>query len=457
MVGSRLTGRVLAAGLVALAATCSAFGQDSHYWSSHYGTQAQLLGGLVVGSSNDLSATFYNPGALALTRDTALVLSTLTQQFTNIELRLKTNPPIQAESNVSGPSPSIFALRLPPDLIAGQGLAFSYVVRQRVNVDLHGRTIAGSPELSFADDALFFQNLSDTWIGLSWASRVAHSIAFGVTWYVAPMSQRQRTQSIRQSANTTGEGSTVVEFLDFYYNNFRTLFKFGLYFDYRPFSVGLSVTTPSLNLFNTSGWVTANRSVVAADSTGGLAELASDYQTDLTSRYQSPLSIAVGAAYSFSSTSLYFSAEWFDAVSEYEVLNATDFVSQTTGEQVSISLTQRRTGLLNFGAGFHHRFSALFSLYGSFLVDRSFLPEGDSSPVNFAAYDLTHITGGVSFTVPIVELTLGVSYTFGSDSYTATQPLFRNVSSPALVSDPTPLEVKYSRLGFVLGFSLRTP
>jgi hypothetical protein len=455
MVGSRLTGRILAAGLVALTATCSAFGQDSHYWSSHYGTQAQLLGGLVVGSSNDLSATFYNPGALALTRDTTLVLSTLTQQFTNIELRLKTNPPIQAESNESGPSPSIFALRLPPDLIAGQGLAFSYIVRNRVKVDLHGRTIASAPELSVADDAHFFQDLSDTWVGLSWASRVVDSIAFGVTWYVAPMSQRQRTQTIRQSANTTGGGSTVVEFLDFYYNNFRTLFKVGFYFDHRPFSVGLSVTTPSLNLFNTSGWVMASRSVVVSDSADGLAELASNYQTDLTSRYQSPLSIAVGAAYSFSSTSLYFSAEWFDAVSEYEVLNTTDFVSQTTGEPVSVSLTQTRTRVFNFGAGFHHRFSTLFTLYGSLLVDRSFLPQADASPVNLASYDLTHITGGVSFTVPMLELTLGVSYAFGSDSYTATRPLFQKVSSPTLVSNPTPLEVNYSRLGFVLGFTLR--
>jgi hypothetical protein len=453
--GVRFTGRFLAMGILALGVIQSAIGQDSHYWSSQYGTQAQLLGGLVVGSSNDLSSTYYNPGALALTRDTALVLSTIAQQFTHIQLQFLNEPPIQMESDISGPSPTIFALRLPPDLVAGHGLAFSYLVRNRVQVDLHGRTIASTPQLSVADDALFFQDISETWVGLSWASRITDSIAFGTTWYVAPMSQRQRTQTIQQAATVDGEGSTVVQFLDLYYNNVRTLFKLGLYFDYRPISFGLSLTTPSINLFNTSGWVMVNQSAVVADSGGGLAQLASNHQQDLTSRYQPPLSIALGAAYTIGSTSLYFSAEWFDAVSEYEVLNAEDFVSQTTGEPISISLTQTRSSVLNFGAGFHHRFSTLFSLYGSFLVDNSYLPEGDSSPVNFASYDLTHITGGVSFTIPTAEVTLGISYAFGADSYATSRYVLQVGSRPVLNSSFVPVEVEYDRLGFVLGFTLR--
>ncbi|MGB6122407.1 MAG: hypothetical protein WBG80_10890, partial [Bacteroidota bacterium] len=314
----RLISRLLTTGVLALTTALGALGQDSHYWSSQYGTQAQLLGGLVVGSSNDLSATFYNPGALALTRDTALVLSTLSQQFTNITFRFLSEPPIEAESDESGPSPGIFALQLPPDLIGGQGLAFSYLVRQDVEVELHGRTIASTPPLSVANDALLFQDVSETWVGLSWASRIADSIALGATWYVAPMSQRHRSQTIQQSATDDSGGSAVVQFLDFYYNNFRTLFKVGLYFDYRPLSFGVTLTTPSINLFNTSGWVMVNRSAVIADSAGGFAQLASNYQKDLTSRYQSPIFIAVGAAYEFNSTSLYLSLEWFNGVDEYD-------------------------------------------------------------------------------------------------------------------------------------------
>ncbi len=56
--------------------------QDSHYWTNQYGTEASLLGGLVVGSMHDLSSTFYNPGTLALTTDQILTISTDAFQIT---------------------------------------------------------------------------------------------------------------------------------------------------------------------------------------------------------------------------------------------------------------------------------------------------------------------------------------------------------------------------------------
>ena len=50
-------------------------GQDSHYWSEQYGTRAALLGGPMIGSVRDLSATYYNPGATALHGDSRFLLS----------------------------------------------------------------------------------------------------------------------------------------------------------------------------------------------------------------------------------------------------------------------------------------------------------------------------------------------------------------------------------------------
>ena len=65
-----------AAFLLALVlAPASTRAQDSQYWNLQYGPVAELLGGVVVGSTRDLSATFYNPGALALTKNPSLVAS----------------------------------------------------------------------------------------------------------------------------------------------------------------------------------------------------------------------------------------------------------------------------------------------------------------------------------------------------------------------------------------------
>jgi hypothetical protein len=40
----------------------AAAAQDAQYWTYQYGTRANLLGGAVVGSVVDVSATYYNPG-----------------------------------------------------------------------------------------------------------------------------------------------------------------------------------------------------------------------------------------------------------------------------------------------------------------------------------------------------------------------------------------------------------
>jgi len=39
----------------------SSTAQENNYWSIQYGTRSTLLGGAVIGSVSDLSATFYNP------------------------------------------------------------------------------------------------------------------------------------------------------------------------------------------------------------------------------------------------------------------------------------------------------------------------------------------------------------------------------------------------------------
>ncbi len=62
----RIFGLVAASAVILLAGLHSARGQDTQYWNLQYGTRSTLLGGAVIGSVSDLSATYYNPGALGL-------------------------------------------------------------------------------------------------------------------------------------------------------------------------------------------------------------------------------------------------------------------------------------------------------------------------------------------------------------------------------------------------------
>lgn len=61
--------------------------QDSHYWKLTYGARASLLGGAVVGSVVDLSATYYNPGALPLVKDLEVVMTSTVFNYPNVYIR----------------------------------------------------------------------------------------------------------------------------------------------------------------------------------------------------------------------------------------------------------------------------------------------------------------------------------------------------------------------------------
>ena len=63
-----------------------ALAQDAQYWTYQFGTRATLLGGAVIGSVLDISATYYNPGALALIEDPELVATSRVFEISNISI-----------------------------------------------------------------------------------------------------------------------------------------------------------------------------------------------------------------------------------------------------------------------------------------------------------------------------------------------------------------------------------
>jgi hypothetical protein len=61
-------------------------GQDANYWTLHYGPRSSLLGGAVIGSVDDVSGTYYNPGALGLAENLAFAVSADVFEFSVITL-----------------------------------------------------------------------------------------------------------------------------------------------------------------------------------------------------------------------------------------------------------------------------------------------------------------------------------------------------------------------------------
>ncbi|MGB2959612.1 MAG: hypothetical protein WBD30_12065 [Bacteroidota bacterium] len=401
----------------------SLLAQDTHYWNLHYGTQSTLLGGAVIGSVADLSATYYNPGWLALKKDAGVILSARVYDVNTLEIE---GDGIQKRSISSfgiSPSPSLIAGRLPSDSLIGQKLTYSIITRQSFDSKLESRGVLEVAPGSIlpgggtlTEEVVFGSDLAEYWGGITWAGPLGERVGFGVTSYAALRIQRKRNEFTFKALQASGDLANINRTTDYDYYNVRLLWKAGLAFDLSPILLGVSVTTPSLNLFG-SGYTYLNASSVGFDIDGdGEADpiLAADYQDELSATYRSSWAVGAGVAYSFGRFKLNFSAEWYNSIPEYAVLDPEGFVVQTTGETLKNALTVEYAAVLNYGIGVEYDATETIDLYLSYVTDFSADVPGTKTNLTVSNWDLRHITGGGVFSFGRADVTLGLGYAFGS-------------------------------------------
>ncbi|UCH83769.1 MAG: hypothetical protein JSW50_15185 [Candidatus Latescibacterota bacterium] len=431
--------------------------QGSNWWTNQYGTRAELLGGVVVGSFIDLSSTYYNPGAIALVRNQEVLLSAEAFQYQSLEF---TNPevPERTESTTRfGTAPTLFAGLFPSNWLTGQ-LAYSALTRQDFDFRLQGNysgyedVFEDLPgEEFYAAETYFDHELNENWYGATWSHSPKEGLGIGATLYGAYRSHRVRVQAITQGVSgTTGDGATLVYVDEYSYKTFRFLAKLGIALDYSPIEVGFTVTTPSL-MFLGSGKAYYNRNIVGVDLDGD-GEPDTELQTsqqDVSAQYKSPLSIAAGASYRLTGSAIHFSCEWFNGVGRYQTL---DLQPQTTNLDPGTSLYRRVTleydPVFNLGLGLERMWTESFHGYVSFITD--FTAATNEYP---SGMDLYHILAGAAVHIKGLSLTLGVGYAFGGDTFqTLVDPSWAT-DGGAPFRNSAAVDVDYRRLRAIVGFA----
>jgi hypothetical protein len=429
------------------------YSQDSHYWTNQYGTEASLLGGLVVGSKHDLSSTFYNPGTLALTTDQVLTISSDAYQITRVNITNESPAVPSLESNTSGSAPSIVAFRLQLDSLGKNQIALSVLVKDVVNADFYGRDIDKTSVSGIrANDGIIFKDGIETWVGFSWGRKIKEKIGIGISQYVALRTNRQRLQLINQVLEDSQTAASRIIYSDNYFNNFKILWKAGIIFDNRPLSFGFTVTTPSINLFNYTGESSINISQI--NSVGEEQFIAANDEDGLTSVFKTPFSIALGAAYRLEKTSFYFSAEWFAKIASYEVLNTQPIIVVPTGEVIQNNNFLSRRSVINFGLGVDHKLGKDLSLYASVFTNNSAKNPNEPSKYSLSGYNIIHFLGGVALKYNILDLILGLGYAIGNNKIESLDNIIVASNSES-VNYEKDSEIIYRGYKIVFAFSIK--
>ena len=178
--------------------------QDSHYWSQQYGTRSELLGGAVVGSPQDLSTTFYNPGGLARLTTESFLLSAQAFEYQRLTAKESSGRFTDLATDRFGAAPSLFAGTFPRSWTPGT-LAYSFLTRQRFEFRIDDWTDGGASSVldSVATNAFIDARVNEQWGGLTW-SRPVGDVGLGATLYGAYRSQRGRTELLAQPTPCAG-------------------------------------------------------------------------------------------------------------------------------------------------------------------------------------------------------------------------------------------------------------
>ncbi len=433
-----------------LATAPRASAQDAQYWSIQYGPVGQLVGGQLIGGVSDLSATFYNPGALSLRNESSYLLSTESVQWE--QLSVESDPMVQlldTSSSRFGAAPSLLAGALPRWLGEDTRLAWSFLTRQKLDARLGQRLTdpLGPAYTISAAESYLDQEISENWAGLSFSRPVGQSVGIGGTWYGVYRGQRTRKELTAQGITTGGAAANVSGVTDVEYTHYRMLVKLGVAWQTEHWNSGVSLTTPSLGVLGSGkAAYTVAISGIDADGDGRIdpPELSTGTRDDLDSDFKSSWAIGAGVSRRVGGTRLYASAEWYAPVARFDVIELPE------GAPGASTLTQELKSVLNGGIGFEHVLSSDMSFYGAFHTDYSASEGSARSNVAISDWNLYHVSGGLSFRFRDNRFTLGASWATGSRERPIDTPIPpEDLPQSGLSQD---VAIRYSRITVLLGF-----
>ena len=437
--------------LIVLIILCgiNSFGQDSHYWNLQYGAKATLLGGAVIGSVTDLSATYYNPGAISLFEDPKVILSAKVYQYE--EFKVVNGAGNNQDLDYSGISPSstFVAFKIKIDSTGRNKLAFSVLTRQSMNFEFETREIETDGSQYYTAGGLMMnQNFDEIWAGASFSHKIGNLIGIGLSSYIAYRNQTTDYQTIVEELIPANKIASLMMLRKLKFENYRALFKGGLAVNLHPVTLGLTVTAPSINILGTGSYNFHNIMSIPDDASQNVYE--SNTQSGLNSEYNSSWAFGIGGAYWGKKVNLHASAEWFNKVKKYHPLTLKSFTSQSSGETIQKEINQQFKSILNAGVGLDYIYNDKISFAGGITTDFSANVDELKSNISLSTWDIYHISAGTYFKVGSNEITLGLSYSSGKD----------NIKQIADIDDPNlpegsvkpTTDVEYTRVKVLFGF-----
>lgn len=422
----------------------TAFAQDANYWSNPYGPGGFLVPGSTIAKNGDSGVFFYNPALLAYNTKNAAAISGSIYNFLSVKTRDGAGTDLHLKSKSAGVVPVIASntiyLKLKSPITVAYALMNNPVMRFQTSQRKDDQFNVLDDGYSPGNEVFIGQyskrnNIDETTGLLAFGKPVNSKLAVGISFAVTVRHQNLLIDN--RSRVLINDNSTLFEKLvtaSEYYSatalNVGLGIKAGAAYDIDESNhLGITVNLPSVHLYG-SGSILSDNVInnLRLVDTIDIFLLANSRQEKLKSRWRTPVSIATGYTHDFGKSQLYFAAEYFGRVKEYDVISPRNeyFIRPDTGGNNQftssfIRLKDVHKPIINFALAMSFavkdKYTAFLSLRTDFNNSGDDLYSNtDGYIANTAAWDLYHLQVGANFKKRKFNLRGGFLFSYGATS-----------------------------------------
>jgi hypothetical protein len=426
---------------MALCCWVSVAAQDANYWSAAYNPAGFLTAGSAVAFTGDSGVLYFNPALLAYNTKNSATISGSVYQFNSLKVKNGVGDGLSLKSSNVSVIPvmasAILSIKGKKRFTVGYALIHNPVIAYQSTQQLDKRLNVLSDTYSPGAENFLAQysaqNTIDETSGiLSTGFDLAPHFAFGLS---AEALYREQHIEENYSARALINGNSVsglpplsnveTRYLITHYN-VGIKFRAGFAYDNAHHHAGLTITSP-LAKIKSSGQLLSDNVVtdLRLTATDTLNFLASTRQTGLKEKYKMPVSFAGGYAYNAGWGQLYFSAEYFFSLKEYNIIKPRDAQFIRTNDDSSfnssgdLKFKDARKSILNVGAGASFLLKPDVTAFLSFRTDfcysdSSRYADTDGYTANASFYDIYHLQMGGNIKKRKFNLRAGLLLDYGS-------------------------------------------
>jgi hypothetical protein len=429
--------------------------QINNYWSYNFNEESTMIAGAVVGGGAGASSIFYNPAIISDINESKLSLnaSLFAYEINNAKNILGENIDLQSTRFYAIPR-SVSFMYKPPNH-PGWSLEFAYL--NVVNNEYSGVNFTeyNIDILTYVPGIELYQAYTDLktdirtdFFGAGGSIKINENLFVGSSMFV---SVNSKYSTYQLDINTSPTSATATEEMAYYnakhetqemvnFNDYRLLWKVGLFYKKSRFSAGLNITTPSVGGIYSDGKKVMRmqgQNNITNPKTGEPMQnfMIVDYaeKKEVTVTAKSPFAIAAGCTYSTADMkkTLYSTVEYFSGIDAYRMVETNESSNLGSGsilESVDFSdwltYTDGANPIFNAAIGYRSYLKNNLKLLAGFKTDFNYKKKKETSPSNpdksikSNNVDFYHLTSGLSLRIRGQDITAGLQYTLGLNNGT---------------------------------------